>query len=478
MTEKSKYRLRGSFDSGQVDDLLAGETDKDSRQRLQALIAEWLRMENLVVLTAAGCSVSCGGKVMNSLEKSVLEAVQKIPATLEDGAPGLSDEAKKLIAERLKDNDDELENLLSGEPKADWARTGFEEWLSYLVNAVFLGQEAKSPIQTLTWKGATVAVDEIDRLVGFIAKAIYAECALTLPDNTASDKGQTDIAPHLAFLSKLVTRDSNLGRTHLFTLNYDTLIEQAVELLGIQYFDGFTGRANARFDPSVYGLDVYYPGEIAEGRVRRFDKFLHYYKLHGSIHWKLVNAELRARHDDLTAFAEYRTKTPEEKAKLLGDRKFAHNHKEFGILPTSNKFIQTLDMPYSHLFRAFHARLSAPQTFLLVLGYGFGDDHVTRIIETALMNPALVMLVVEPNPESQIIERISRYKELGKRAFILTPTKEAFDAEKFKYATFDDFAKFVMPDVQWLDDFLRLRRFEKQLQVSTGALDTTDAGVE
>ena len=83
-----------------------------------------------------------------------------------------------------------------------------------------------------------------------------------------------------------MARDSNLGRTHLFTLNYDTLFEQAIELLGIQYFDGFSGRANSHFDPSVYGLDIYYPGELSEGRVRRFDKFLHFYKLHGSIHWE------------------------------------------------------------------------------------------------------------------------------------------------------------------------------------------------
>jgi hypothetical protein len=467
--DATKYQLRGPSDNGQVDDLLAGKNDKDGRQRLQALIAEWLRMENLVVLTAAGCSVSCDGKIMSGLEKAVLEAVKQVPAVLEGDKAGLSDEVKKLIDERLKDNNDEMEMLLSGVPKAVWARTGFEEWLSYLVNAVFLGKETKSPIESLAWKNASIDVEEINRLVGFMAKAIYAECALTLPDDTASAGGERDIAPHLAFLSKLVTRDSNLGRTHLFTLNYDTLFEQALELLGIQYFDGFTGRANARFDPSVYGLDVYYPGEIAEGRVRRFDKFLHFYKLHGSIHWKVVNEELRARHDDIASFVAYRKDTPAVKAKHLSDEKFAYNHKEFGILPTSNKFVQTLDMPYSHLFRAFHARLSAPQTFLLVLGYGFGDDHVTRIIETALMNPALVMLVVEPNPNSPTIARITQYKELGKRAFILTPTAEVFAAEPFKYATFDDFAKSIMPDVQWLDDFLRLRRFEQQLQSSREA---------
>lgn len=120
-------------------------------------------------------------------------------------------------------------------------------------------------------------------------------------------------------------------------------------------------------------------------------------------------------------------------------------------------------MPYAHLFRSFQARLSAPQTFLIIVGYGFGDEHVTRIIETALMNPALIMLVVEPNPESEIIKKISRYKELGKRAFILTSTKDVHKKEPFKYASFDDFSKNVLPDVQWLDDFLRLRKFEKQL---------------
>ena len=107
-----------------------------------------------------------------------------------------------------------------------------------------------------------------------------------------------------------------------------------------------------------------------------------------------------------------------------------------------------------------------------MLGYGFGDDHVTRMLEAALMNPSLVMLVVEPNPESATIERVRRYKDLGKRAFVLTATGAAHKATPFKFATFDDFARSIMPDVQWLDDFLRLRRFEKQIQAS----DSPSAG--
>jgi len=441
----TKHQLIGPSDSGEVSDLLANLDEKDAKHRLQALIAEWLRMENLVVLCGAGTSVTIGGKIMANLERDVLEAVR----ATEDLPAG----AAAIIESRQREEEK--------------VRTGFEDWLSFLVNARHLGTAPGSPFDGVKWKGiADVSQAALTSLTERIGKAIFAECALSLPESTLSAAGPAEVAPHLSFLAKLVARDSNLGRTHLFTLNYDTLFEQALELLGIQYFDGFTGRANARFDPSVYGLDIYYPGEVAEGRVRRFDKFVHLYKLHGSIHWQVQGHELRARHPDLHPFKTYLAleSAAEKGAKLdaLGE-----NIPPVGILPTANKFAQTLAMPFAHLFRSFQIRLSAPQTFLLVLGYGFSDDHVTKIIETALMNPSLVMLVVEPDPNNKTIERIRRYKDLGKRAFVLTPTVAAFKADRFKHATFDEFARSVMPDVQWLDDFLRLRRFEKQIEAGT-----------
>jgi hypothetical protein len=440
------YRLVGPSEDGKIEDLLAGKGEREARQRMQALIAEWLRMENLVVLTAAGTSVSLGGQTMEKLENSILGTVAKLP--------DIPAAAAAIVAKRHADY------------MVDETECSFENWLTYLANAHVLSSEEGSPFNGLEWKcGANPSTADLEWLVHALGKAIFVECALSLPAIGATASAPSDIPPHLAFLSKLVARDSNLGRTHLFTLNYDTLLEQALEVLGIQYFDGFSGRAEARFDPSVYGLDIYYPGELAEGRVRRFDKFLHLYKLHGSIHWHVSGGELRARHPNLEPFASYRKlPKPEDKATRLAE--LVETLPAVGILPTANKFAQTLTMPFAHLFRAFQIRLSAPQTFLLVLGYGFGDDHVTRIIETALMNPSLVLLVVEPNAKSATIERIKAYKDLGKRAFILTPTEDAFTAEEYKYATFDDFARTLMPDVQWLNDFLRLRRFEKQIQSS------------
>lgn len=449
------YQLVGLAEDGGIGDLLAGLDQKQGRVRLQALISEWLRMENLVVLTGSGTSVSAGGKTMANLETAVLDTIKAmadLPASI---APIL--EARRTNVQSA--------NLL-GEP------IGFEAWLSFVANALVVAESAGGPFGAVAWPSKPAPTkDDLKWFVDRLRIAIFAECALSLPDSALAITAN-EIAPHLAFLSKLVARDSNLGRTHLFTLNYDTLFEQALELLGVQYFDGFTGRAAARFDPSVYGLDIYYPGEVAEGRVRRFDKFLHFYKLHGSIHWFEQGLEMRARHPDLAPYRAYASMTATEKAAALVP--LAQNAQSVGILPTANKFAQTLAMPYAHLFRSFQVRLGIPQTFLLVLGYGFGDDHVSRIIENALMNPSLVMLVVEPNPNSPVIARIRRYKDLGKRAFVLCPTEANFASEPFAHATFDDFAGTVMPDVQWLEDFLRLRRFEKQIASSATPAATPD----
>ncbi|MCJ1903346.1 MULTISPECIES: hypothetical protein [Paracoccus] len=74
-----EYRLIGPTEGGGVGDLLVGLDQRQGRIRLQALISEWLRMENLVVLTGSGTSVSAGGKTMANLEKEVLATIEALP---------------------------------------------------------------------------------------------------------------------------------------------------------------------------------------------------------------------------------------------------------------------------------------------------------------------------------------------------------------------------------------------------------------
>lgn len=216
-----EYQLIGLAEDGGVGDLLAGLDQKQGRVRLQALISEWLRMENLVVLTGSGTSVSAGGKTMANLETAVFATIGALPEIPASIAPII--EARKSAVEHAD---------LLGDP------IGFEAWLSFVANALVVAESPGGPFSAVTWPSTPApSVADLRWFVDRLRMAIFAECALSLPDigpAASADK----IAPHLAFLSKLVARDSNLGRTHLFTLNYDTLFEQALELLGVQYFDG------------------------------------------------------------------------------------------------------------------------------------------------------------------------------------------------------------------------------------------------
>lgn len=152
----TSYRLIGPSDSGEVSDLLADRGAKDAKHRLQALIAEWLRMENLVVLSGAGTSVTSGGKIMTNLEAAVLETVMAtndFPA----GAAAVI-KARQEVDEKT--------------------RAGFEDWLSFLVNASYLGTAPGSPFNGVKWKGAAdPSQADLSVLTERIGKAIFAECA-------------------------------------------------------------------------------------------------------------------------------------------------------------------------------------------------------------------------------------------------------------------------------------------------------------
>ena len=73
-----EYQLIGLTEDGNAGDLLLGLDQKQGRVRLQALISEWLRMENLVVLTGSGTSVSAGGKTMANLETAVFATIEAL----------------------------------------------------------------------------------------------------------------------------------------------------------------------------------------------------------------------------------------------------------------------------------------------------------------------------------------------------------------------------------------------------------------
>src|SRR4051794_29708752 len=97
---------------GPSGDLLAEVPIPEQLNRVQALLAQWLRMENVVVLLGAGASVSQGGPLMGDLEQFVLKSAIQII----DGHESLGD-CLPVLRSRLAE----------GKTSTYW----FEQWLSF-----------------------------------------------------------------------------------------------------------------------------------------------------------------------------------------------------------------------------------------------------------------------------------------------------------------------------------------------------------
>ena len=174
MSEITKYQLLSPISAGEREDLIDGKSPDDGVRRIQALLADWLRMENVVVLTAAGCSFGAGGRLMagpkrNNLECLVLDTIEK--------SSSLSDKARAVLLHR-KSTWPEGENP---------GPVGFEDWLSYLFNASGMTASDMSPVKKVVWKGdvpkgeegsLVLADGDLAELRGLVEKAIFGECAL------------------------------------------------------------------------------------------------------------------------------------------------------------------------------------------------------------------------------------------------------------------------------------------------------------
>jgi len=220
-------------------------------------------------------------------------------------------------------------------------------------------------------------------------------------------------------LRKLLTRPLNLKRVNVFTLNYDTLVEQASDAEGVVLLDGFVGSQRRVFRPESYEQDLYFPAETTEGRVHRFDRVLHLYKLHGSITWSGSESTI----DDPYGVQAVSFQSDGTQPLL--------------IYPTPAKYGETLGMPYSELFRRFATAVVRPQSVLFVVGYGFGDEHVNAIIRQALAVPSFTLVIVDPKPRSDFVTNLRAQKD--SRVWI---------AEGPSLGTLAGFVEQVLPDLR------------------------------
>ena len=86
------------------------------------------------------------------------------------------------------------------------------------------------------------------------------------------------------------------------------------------------------------------------------------------------------------------------------------------IYPNPAKDLETLFYPYSELFRDFAAAICRPNSTVVCYGYGFGDEHINRIIKDMLTIPSTHLVIISySDPNDRIMKT---YEKLGRNAQI------------------------------------------------------------
>lgn len=190
----------------------------------------------------------------------------------------------------------------------------------------------------------------------------------------------------VSFLMSFASRTGTRERLNIFTTNYDRLIEAGAELAGLHLLDRFVGTLSPIFRSSRLDIDMHYNPPGIRGEPRYLEGVARFTKLHGSIDWIDTGSDIRKiglplGSSDLSNFLN---------APGLNEL----GHRQVMIYPNSSKDRETSEYPYVELFRDFAAALCRPNSTLVTYGYGFGDDHINRIIKDMLTIPSTHLVVI------------------------------------------------------------------------------------
>jgi hypothetical protein len=247
-----------------------------------------------------------------------------------------------------------------------------EDFLSYIGDLIAI-QSRKSD-QTLEFAGENYTLQELKEIHTSITQIIARVIRWGYRDSTEHEDVQHDILGtydhpfvevdnHRSFIKALLTLRANLESKRLpmsfFTTNYDTLLEDALALERVKYWDGFSGGAIA-FKELRFGDN--HPESVYQANLL---------KLHGSIDWfEAENGEIfRVRdHDNYPSRED--------------------NHRVL-IYPQSTKYVATQRDPYAAQFHVFRSTIhqSESSNVLCICGYSFSDEHINLEIELAMATP-------------------------------------------------------------------------------------------
>lgn len=322
-------------------------------EELKGHLATLLRLEHLGVFLGAGASVGAGGQTIYQLWNAFkADYPESLAFLLSNNFISQANAVNGGVPPNIEVLGDSLEIA-----SIEWHRGSYQEVYRQTIDLT------------------------INNLKRSVVKAAMLNAGWwTSPTATTL---APELGNHKRLLQKLTSaRQPGQSSPWVFTTNYDLAIEWSAEAIDLQIVNGFTGIHNRRFSPQSFDLGLRNTLARGEARFGIYNTYL--VKLHGSMTWQEVRGEItenaaNAQWSSIDDFLEKRTNTT-----------------SMMVFPRAAKYMQTVGFAIGELLRRFSEFLVRPQTALLISGYGFGDEHLNRILLSALQNPTLQIVVYLP----------------------------------------------------------------------------------
>lgn len=242
---------------------------------------------------------------------------------------------------------------------------------------------------------ASMLENELNGFISSFAKSILdSENAIATAAESEREKAYSVL---VNFLLSFASRTGNRERLNIFTTNYDRLLEVGAEVAGIHLMDRFVGTMMPIFRSSRLNLDLHYNPPGIRGEPRYLEGVARLTKLHGSVDWIQSGNEIRRiglpfGSNDVCPYLNAPGLKDASPLKLM-------------IYPNSAKDRETSEYPYVELFRDFAAAICRPNSTLVTYGYGFGDEHINRVINDMLTIPSTHLVIISfDDPVGRILK--------------------------------------------------------------------------
>jgi hypothetical protein len=229
----------------------------------------------------------------------------------------------------------------------------------------------------------------IQKIQNHIYKALWHPTLEDLKADQSEEqkKFRSTLDTYKAFYQKVVYRNKDLSRVHIFTTNNDLFNEAALDELGILYTNGFTPGLQRFFNPALFNFTYSKRMDVSIDKYEPIDNMVYLYKLHGSVNWRDLQASTSPNSSNkLFSIQEVYSNEDSPNTMEVNDVCL--------VYPAPTKQNLSLGSPYVDLIRLFQEKLLEHNSVLFVCGYSFSDEHINNVIYRALAVNASLNLVI------------------------------------------------------------------------------------